>query len=108
MPGVEFNYYIHNEEVTCKFTLIEELGREASASIVEIYALSFLQFNFYLEVPMSESRVCFSHETAYDKAVYDEYFGCPVEFGCNINKVIISECYLNTALIFRSFNFKSA
>jgi len=100
MPGIEFNYFIHDGNVTCEFTPIEELGKEASASIVEIYALTFLQFNFYLEVPMSERRVCFSHETAYDKAVYDEYFGCPVEFGCNINKVIIPERYLKTALIF--------
>jgi len=100
MPGVEFNYFIHNGEVTCEFTPIEELGREASASIVEIYALTFLQFSFYLEAPMSERRVCFSHETSYDKAVYDEYFGCHVEFGCSINKVVIPERYLNTALIF--------
>ena len=99
MPGVEFNYFIHNKNITCEFTPIDELGTEASASIVEIYVLIFLQFNFYLEEPMSERRVCFSHTTSYDKSVYDEYFGCHVEFGCSTNKIIIPEHYINTSLI---------
>ena len=99
MPGVEFNYFIHNKNVTCEFTPIEELGTEASAAIVEIYVLIFLQFNLYLEEPMSERRVGFSHKTSYDKSVYDEYFGCHVAFGCSTNKIIIPEHYINTPLV---------
>jgi len=99
MPGVEFHYFIHNGNITCEFIPIEELGTVASASIVEICVLIFLQFNSYLEAPMSERRVCFSHKTAYDKAVYDEHFGCHVEFACSTNKIIIPEHYLNTSVI---------
>jgi len=99
MPGIEFNYFIHDKNVTCEFTPIEELGTEVSAAIVEIYVLIFLQFSLYLEKPMSERRVGFSHKTSYDKSVYDEYFGCPVAFGCNTNKIIIPEHYINTPLV---------
>jgi len=99
MPGVEFSYFIHNKNVTCEFTPIEELGAEASAAIVEIYVLIFLQFNLYLEEPMSERRVGFSHNTSYDKSVYDKYFGCHVAFGCSTNKIIIPEHYINTPLV---------
>jgi len=99
MPGVEFHYFIHNGNITCEFIPIEELGRVAAAAIVEIYVLIFLQFNSYLEEPMSERRICFTHKTAYGKAVYDEYFGCPVEFNCTTNKIIIPEHYLTTSII---------
>jgi len=99
MPGVEFHYYIHNGNITCEFIPNEELGTAASASIVEIYVLIFLQFNAYLETPMYARRVCFSHKIAYDQAVYDEYFACHVEFGCSTNKIIIPEHYLKTPII---------
>jgi len=99
MPGVEFNYFIHNGNITCEFTPSEELGTEAAAAIVEIYVLIFLQFNFYLAEPMLERRVCFSHKASYDKAVYDEYFGCHVEFDCSTNRIVIPEHYLKISLI---------
>jgi len=99
MPGVEFNYSIHNGNVICEFNPIEELGIEAAASIVEIYVLIFLKFNFYLAEPMHERRVFFSHKISYDKAVYYKHFGCYVEFECNTNRIIIPEQYLKISLI---------
>ncbi len=100
MPGIEFHYYIYNGNIICEFIPIEELGAAASASIIEIYVLIFLQFNAYLAAPMSERRICFSHKTAYDKAVYNEHFGCHVEFACSTNKIIIPEHYLKTSVIY--------
>ena len=95
MPGVEFNYFIDNKNLTCEFIAIEELGLEASAAIIEIYVLIILQISLYLEEPLSERRVCFTHNSSYEQSVYDEYFACHVEFGCSSNKIVVPVHSLN-------------
>ncbi len=98
MPGVEFNYSIRNKYIVCEFNPIEELGIDASIAIVEIYVLICLKVSPYLAAPISDRRICFSHNPAYDASLYNEYFGCQVEFNCTNNRVFFPEHYIKIPL----------
>ena len=67
--------------------------------LVEISMCVLKCFLEHCSIEINAERICFSHYENYPKEFYEDYFCCPVEFGCNENRFMLTKIELSTPMV---------
>lgn len=105
MPPLSLTTTTDEQNLNIYFDMDTHFG-DAHQTLVEVTmgAFDFTQGMFNMNFP----RECnFAFKPLYSKDIYEEFYGCPVKFGCDRNKISISKDFLKKTIPTANANAKS-